>query len=254
MSFIQNIDYALRVARGDISGHAIVNVFGQNTNITTTTDSWTLWDQGGSYTHLTADTTLYVSSTSASDTAVTIAVTGLDDTYTEVTRTATCNGQNQVALSGAMFRVYSVVVTGTTAPIGDLYIAETDTLTAGVPDTASKIKAKAPLTGIDTGTAYASYGSSHNCMYTVPAGKKFYGLTGIGNVSKNFDVCLYPFIRPQGGVWISRQPIPLYQSVAEFPVLTRTPLPEKYDIEYRVVAGSSGAFCQVQLQGILVDD
>lgn len=135
-----------------------VSKFGHNTDIDNGTPE-DIWNQGGTYTFLSAAATLYVSSSSAADTAKTVTVIGLDADGVEQTVTATLNGQTQVALSGTWLRVYRAYNSGSTAFAGDIYIAETDDLTDGVPDTASKIKAK-----IDT-----AYGQTLMAITTVPA-------------------------------------------------------------------------------------
>ena len=147
MSFFGNNDYYLEVSRGNVPGVTagfIVGVIPSLGELNTET----VWDVGGTYDYLTTDTQLYISSSSASDTSVSVLVTGLDDTFTEITRTVTVGGQSQVALSGLMFRVHSAFVTGPASPGGDLYISESTTLSGGVPTTNAPIQAKIPLSGI----------------------------------------------------------------------------------------------------------
>lgn len=246
-------DFILEVSKGNVPGHAIGTIVGLNPSVGTT-DTETVWDEGGSYTYLSADTQLYISSSDALDTAVTVVVTGLDDTFTEVVRTVTANGQTQVALSDLMFRVFSATVISGTSPVGDLYIAETDTLTAGVPDTANKIKAKIPLSGVDTGTDFASDNITHNGLYTVPAGKTFYALSVQAFVEKNIDVTFSGRFRLEGGSWINRSPSPLYQASVVQEFNQRLALPEKADLEFRAIAGNPGSKLQFQFQFLLVDN
>ncbi len=60
-------DFFVDVALGKIPGYSLVNLAGINLNINATTVE-TFWDQGGDYKYLSADTQLYLSSSSASDT------------------------------------------------------------------------------------------------------------------------------------------------------------------------------------------
>lgn len=255
-------DYPLEVSKGNIPGSSILTLFGRNTVIQTGATE-TVWDYGGSYEYLTADTQLYLSSTSASDTAVVIVVQGLDSDYNEVQYVATLNGQSQVALSGLMFRVHNVFTSPASpaTPLGDVYLAESDTLTGGEPDTPSKVKSMIRLARdtneaiIDSGTDFASDNFSHNGFYTVPAGKTAYAYYAVVFIGKNDDVAFSGRIRLQpGGVWWNRSPSELYQNAPVQEFQTRLGIPEKTDLEWRVIAGSPNSAINFQLQLILVDN
>lgn len=137
-----------------------VDKFGNNPNIGTLTDPEDVWSQGGTYTFLSSAATLYASCSAAS--TVTIFVEGLDANYNIQTATVTLNGQNQAEIGSGLtwLRVYRAYNSSGTNLAGDVYIAETDDLTGGVPDTASKIKAKILTNEQQTLMA----------IYTIPAG------------------------------------------------------------------------------------
>lgn len=263
MSYFGTTDFPLEVSKGNVPGHALLTLFARNTNVGST-GTETIWDYGGDYTYLTANTQLYVSSTSASDTNVLVVIQGLDEDYNEVTATATLNGQNQVAISlSTFFRVHNLFTSpaSSATPVGDVYLAESDTLTGGVPNTASKIKSMIKLardaTGaiIDTGTDFASDNFSHNGFYTVPAGKTAYAYYAVVFIGKNDDVTLSGRIRLQpGGVWWNRSPSELYQNAPVQEFQTRLGIPEKTDLEWRCIAGTAGAAINFQLQLLLVDN
>lgn len=261
MSYFGTTDFALEVSKGNVDGHSILTLFARNTNVGAT-NTETIWDYGGNYTYLTADTQLYASSTDAGDTDVDIWVQGLDENYNEVLRVVNLNGQSQVALSGLMFRVHNAFTaqTSNNIPNGDVYIAESDTLTAGVPNTASKVKSmirRARDTSenvIDVGTDFASDNFSHNGFYTVPAGKTAYAYYAVVYIGKNDDVTLSGRVRSEGGIWWNRSPSELYQNAPAQEFQTRLGIPEKTDLEWRCIAGSAGAAINFQLQFILVDN
>lgn len=259
MSFFGSTEYYLEVQKGNIPGEKAGFVVGKNPYVGAT-NTETIWDQGGNYTYLTADTQLYISSTSASDTSVLVIITGLDEDYVEVTRTVTTNGQNQVAISGLMLRVHAILIGGSTSPVGDLYLAETDSLTAGAPNTVSKIKGNVPLARdtsgaiIDSGTDFASDNFSHLGIYTVPAGKTAYLIYGITQLGKNFDITIGGRVRSFGGVWFNRFPNELYQNTTAIEFRVPLAVPEKTDLEWRVIAGSAGSSISFQVQFILVDN
>lgn len=196
-------DFFIEVAKGNIEGHSIVNVAGNNYDLNGTPE--TIWDFGGNIVYLTEDTLLYASSSSGSDTGVLLLATGLDDTYTAVQRTVTTNGQNQVALSGDMFRIFSVAVIGTTLNIGDIYIASADTLSSGVPDTDSKVQSM----------IVAGNGITRNGFYTIPDGHTGYLLKLRANVGKLDDAIISPSIRYVGGVFLSLVDWYLFQLFVE---------------------------------------
>jgi hypothetical protein len=155
-----------------------------------------------------------------------------------------------------MFRVAVATVFSATSPVGDLYIAESTSLTSGVPNDLTKAHAKIPLSGIagDVGGDFASDNISHNGFATVPAGTTWYALSVQGNVEKNIDLTFSGRFRPNGGSWINRSPSPLYQASVLQPFNQRLPLPAKADLEIRAVAGSEGSTLQFQFQFIQVED
>lgn len=255
MTAIRTTDYYLEVARGNVPGVQNGFIVGANPSIgTANTESIT--DMGGNYVYLTANTQLYISSSSASDTDVDVLLSGLDDDHNPIALTVNTNGHTQEAFSLATsYRIFSVVVTGSISPVGDLYIAEADTLTLGVPDTETKVKAKIPLNTMAGEPAeFASDNISHLGLYTVPAGKTFYGLNVNAFTEKNIDVMFSGRVRLFGGVWLNRSPSPIYQANVEQPFENRLSLPEKTDLEFRAVAGNPGSKFQFQFQFILVDN
>ena len=148
MTYITNKDPFLEIAIGN-TPDKLLQAFGGNTQSLSAGVEETVWDQGGLLTLLTADTQLYISSSSAADVGIVVVVTGFLADLTAVNRIVVTNGQNQVALSGLIMIVEVVAVVSAT-PAGDLYVAETDSLTGGVPDTTSKIQGKV-IQGNNTG-------------------------------------------------------------------------------------------------------
>lgn len=117
--------------------------FGKNLAVGTSVE--TVWETGGRETYVTTNVIDTVSSSSTSDTSVTMYVeghtvsgTGADSEFTFVSQTVDLNGQNKVLLGTPLARVSRAYVTSGTL-VGDFYVYEDDTLTAGVPDTASKV-------------------------------------------------------------------------------------------------------------------
>ena len=133
-------DFLLQVALGNVPGHSIDFVVGYQGDLDATDGNITLWDNKFDYTPFTADTEMFISSSNTGDTSV-VRVIGLDTNFDRIFLDATLSGQTQVSLGNFRHVQQAVVISGGT-PAGDVYIAATDTLTAGVPDTNSKVKSK----------------------------------------------------------------------------------------------------------------
>ena len=148
---------------------AFVTLHGYNAAVSTATD---LWPQNTVRTLPTAGFTIGVSSSSASDTAAgtgarTVQVDFLDINFVPYTITVTLNGQTLVSDTTQVTKAFRindirVVTTGTgNTNAGDIYVYDnTDTVTAGVPQTPAKIFHKVVL-----GETVGRGG-----FYTVPAG------------------------------------------------------------------------------------
>ena len=113
--------FYLQVAERQIAFHKSIFKFGFNPDIDNALE--TVWAQGGLYTYLTSASTLYVSSSSANDTAAgtgaqNVTISGLDADYNEVSVTVDLNGQTavQLGLANNWIRVNRGVVntSGTT--------------------------------------------------------------------------------------------------------------------------------------------
>lgn len=122
--------------------------FGRNPAATTTTS--TVWSYGGTLANevlISTNGIDSISSSNAGDTQlVTIeghTISGSDLTF--VTQTATLNGQNKVTLTTPLARATRIYNSGSTDFAGTVYVYESDTLTAGVPNTSTKVHLLAPF-------------------------------------------------------------------------------------------------------------
>ena len=245
-------DYYVDVTLGNIPGSVAGFLIGINRNVNTTGETYVA-DQGGLDLDLPGNTQLYLSSSSAADTGVSVAISNIDDADVAETLTGTTNGQVQVATSAATsFKTQVMLVTGSTSPVGNIYLAEADTLNNGVPDDPSKIRAIIPLSvtagGVltGTGTPYASDNISHMGTVSVAADEQVLIHTIILGTNKNHDIKIQGRVRFAGGVWLNRNPIPVYQS--NVPVVFEPPLllPPGTDLKFFATAGSDESTAQVQ--------
>ena len=144
--------FELQVARGQIMGHEVLNVFGYSSSIGNTAFI-AAWENNTAYVFPTVASTMIASSSSASDTAVTILIDGLDANYDSITESVALNGTTGVTTTKVFFRIHSVVTTAGTA-VGTIYVKN-----AG-------------------GTTYAQIaigsGRTNMSVYTVPAGYTAY--------------------------------------------------------------------------------
>lgn len=182
----KNEDFALQVARGQVQGHTVVNIFGYNSDVDTSEES--IWPDGGTIPHPTVASVLTISSSSASDTSAgtgarTVRVEGLDGNYNVVSETVTLNGQTAVDTTNSYLYINSfyVITTGSGGVNAGNINAGTGTVTAGVPAVLYDIIA----------TGYNNRTTGHYC---VPAGYTGYMTSGIittGQVSGSTSVTAF---------------------------------------------------------------
>lgn len=191
------LPWSVGSALGKVQGISTINKFGHNLGIDTNTVPEDVWDGGGTYNFIADDSpvTLYASSTDAGDNQI-INGQGLDAGFNLQSGNVTLNGQSQVEIGSGLtwtrfFRGYN---TNGTAFSGTVYIAESDTLSGGVPQTSSKIKA----------IINPTYQQTEMAIYTVPAGytaaiEAWWVSILRGATTKAADVLLYR--RDYGGVF-----------------------------------------------------
>jgi hypothetical protein len=91
--------FELQVARGQITGHEVINIFGYNPDVDTSEES--VWPDGGTIPHPTTASVLKISSSSANDTSAgtgarTVAIFWVDADYNEVSESVILDGQTPV--------------------------------------------------------------------------------------------------------------------------------------------------------------
>jgi len=150
-----NVDGAL--INGDV-----VSAFGENPSSASGTVE-TVRSSGGTFVPLATEETLSLASTSASDVSAgagarTVKIEGLDGNFNPVRAIVTLNGTTPVVTTEAFLRVNKMVV----ATAGSSLVnAGTITATAS---TSATVQGEIP----------AAEGSSQDCIYTVPAGKRLF--------------------------------------------------------------------------------
>lgn len=144
--------FELQVSRGQIPGHTPRNIFGTATAIGTTFRTpWELANTND-LPFLSAQSQLTLSSSSASDTAVSILINGLDDNYEVVSEVVALNGTTGVTTTKE-FRFINDLITVVGNAVG-------------------LVSAKVGATTYAAITA--GYGRNQAAVYHVPAGHSFY--------------------------------------------------------------------------------
>jgi len=229
--------FELQLARGLIDGHKTLFKFGNNPDSNGTLE--TVWSHSTLYVYPTAATVMKVSSTSANDNiagtgARTVLIAGLDADYNEVSEIVILTGQTPVLTTTVflrVFRAYVVTAGVSNTAAGTIYIGD-GVVTAGVP---ASVYAEIPLGENQTLMA----------MWTVPAGYTFYMYRGSFSAASNnaAQYVLGKFmVRPLGGVFRNAADVTANSNVIQYDFEIPLAIPEKADIEARVIALSGTNF------------
>ena len=148
--------FDLQVARGQITGHQTLSLFGYQAAVANT--KIPVWENATVYTYITSASTLTLVSTSASDdTLAKVLISGLDANFAPISETLAMNGTSGVTTVNSYFRVNSMVLTtpGTSqnTNVGTITLKQSS-------NTVSQIA--------------IGVGRSQSTVYTVPAGYSFY--------------------------------------------------------------------------------
>ncbi len=233
-------EWFFEVARGNVPGAAVQNIYGYQANVTTT--SIPLWENATAYTYPASATTMLLYSSSASDTAVSILISGLDTNYDLQTETLVLtNGTTGVTTVKSYRRINSIAVVGSNNPVGTIYLSN-----AGKTTTYAQIN----LTGSE------SDGRSQMSVYTVPNGYTFY-LTRVNayvspNDNANFYCNYTVWTRnTTTGIITILQQAPFVNTYATTRVAPR-PYAAKTDIQWRAQMSSGTSIVSVGVEGILI--
>lgn len=225
--------FDLQVARGQITGHEVLNVFGYST-ATPSSGFIAAWENNTAYVFPTVASTMVASSSSASDTAVTILIDGLDANYNRISEAVTLNGTSDVTTTKVFFRINSVVTTAGNA-VGTVYVKN-----AG-------------------GTTYAQItigsGRTNMSVYTVPAGYTAYLTQFDAFSSTSVTSGVYATFRA-----LRTSPTGVNNIVLQIPFLNDytisrpypLALPEKTDSQWQCKSSGAGLGIGIVVIGVLV--
>lgn len=234
-------DWYMAVARGQVPGMTVVNIYGYQALVTTT--SIPLWENATAYTYPAAAATMTLYSSSASDTNVSILINGLDSSYNLISETKVLtNGTTGVTTTNSYLRINSIAVVGSVNPVGTIYLSNgAKTVTY----------AQINLTGAQ------SDGRSQMSIYTVPNGYTFYLTRVNAYVSPNNNANFYCNYRvwtrnTTTGIVTVLQQAPFVNTYATTRVAPR-PYAAKTDIQWQASMSAGTSIVSVGVEGILVE-
>lgn len=231
--------FELQVARGQIPGHSLVNVFGYQP-LVTTAGPYAVWENVAAYVFPTVAQKMLVYSSSASDVNCRIVVNGLDSNWNPITEAVILtNGVTGVQTQQTFLRIITAFATDAayTNPVGAITIGNI---------------AKSAVYGkINIGV-----GRTQMSIYSVPANNTFY-LTRVdayiseaGNGTNYGTYQVSATDNVNGTTYLVLQsPFALrYEARRVVPF----PYTEKTDLQWEVKTGTGTAPVGVIVEGILI--
>ena len=224
-------NFSIRAAEGREEYFGI-HKFGQNLALSSTPE--TIWSAGGLYpwSALASAQTLYVLSTSASDTG-TLEIQGLNTNYELLTETVTMTGQTAVTTSTPFLRVFRCIYRASTTNVG--------TITVRTVSGSGTVVAQ-----VDAEQAQTLMG-----VYTIPAGHRAFLNVLTAGVGKNDDASVALYYRPFGEVFQIQSQIKVYQNTFSENFTIPLFMPQKADIDVRATTTSSNSACSVSFDLIM---
>ena len=226
-------DFNLQVARGKINGVSLVNLYGFNPTVD---GVWIpVWENSTAYTYPSdagEQMTLY--SSSASDTAVSVFIDGLDANYNMQNETLVLtNGTTGVTTTKSYRRINNMRITGTTPAVGIIRLSNTGKTTT--------------YAQINIGT-----GKTQWSMYTVPAGYTFYlnRVTAAASATSAAKVLGYRVYQQFNGLTslLLQSPwIDTYETNRVVP----NPYAEKTSIQWQVTSDTTSQV-GIRVEGLLI--
>lgn len=147
--------FDLQVARGQVTGHSTVNIYGFQVSVTTA--NIPVWEVAGAYAYPAAATTMNLASsvnTGADLSGTTVLIQGLDANYVQISETLALTGTTPAVTVKSYLRISNM------------------TVTAGAPT--GTITLKNLANSVTYAQINPSIGRTQMSIYTVPAGFTFY--------------------------------------------------------------------------------
>lgn len=231
-SFGKNEPFELQVARGQVPGHSVQNIYGYQPAVSTTFIP--VWENATAYVYPVAATKMNLAGT-AGDTA-SILINGLDSNYLPISETLVMNGATPVPTVNSYLRINGMQVTAGSA-----------TNPAGV----------VTLKDLTNTTIYAqinaNVGRTQAAIFTVPAGYTYFLQRNDIYTSLNgndFVTYQNKTISPNGVVTLTQQ-APFAISYGALRIMPR-PFTEKTDLQLMCKIQSGTGSVAISQEGYLI--
>lgn len=239
--------FELQVSRGQVTGHAPIYIFGVTTTLGSTAYGpvWEgLTSSGGNYTFPTVAAQMWIYSSSASDTAVSIMINGLDANYNILTEVVALNGTTAIQTVNSFFRINSMITTVGNA-VGTVTLYSNSAKTGGT--------LYAQIT--------AGNGNTQMSLYTVPAGYTFYQTYLQSNTNTSLTSGAYNKIRTLTNPPIVNNLVSVgnillqavFPNIFSAPITFPLGIPEKTDTQWQLLASSGTVgIANIYVGGVLI--
>ena len=208
----------LAIAIGEFNDTSSIDKFGYNPSVGSSYE--TIWDQGGTYAYLASAQQLTVTSAAgASDDGVEVSIQGLDANWELQTVTVTLGATGVATTTETFRRVFRAFVSNGQDATGDIDIS---------------------YDGVTYAYIETEFQQTMMAVYTVPAGKTAYIVSGNISGLKDKDVTGKLMIRREGGVFRAAGLIMTSGAAFQRQWVIPQSVPEKTDIEIRAKAGATG--------------
>lgn len=235
---IHSASFEMQVAMGKVPGVAGLSISGYNPSVGT--EFIPAWEDGA-YVYFDSAQTVLVWSESASDTNVSVLVSGLDANYVQQSETVTLtNGTTGVQTTKQYLRINSLNLTRTPMNVGKIHAGNT-----GKTITLAYIGANTD----------PSLGRSQMTVYTVPAGYTFFltQSTWYTNQSGAQTALYRSWTKNAAGVNNVILTFPFVSNYVSTKVVPR-PYLEKTDIQWQVASSSGTSRIGGQIEGYLISN
>lgn len=254
LPIVSSANYFAEIARSSYEGYEASNVIAYAPDVKQSEGRTGLWEEPYRVTFPSSAGPVYISSSSVADVGGIFVGVALDANYNEHTVSATLNGQNSVQLLAAtetnFLWVNSLANFTPTKTQGTLYVATSNTTTAGKPDDTTSIIG---IVRYDS-ALLCSDEMMRNGAYIVPANKDFYAITDRAEVGKNKDVIIYLQVEfynealgTHNAPWLVGGPFHLYQTSRGNEFRIPSPVPPKTRFEYSVATESPNSAATIDL-------
>lgn len=246
-------DWQIELEKGNISGHEHVQITATNPDIDTSSEE-TVWTYGGIYTHISnkSGVELFLSSSDAADSGNTIKIHGIRFATDEQTTHAevVITGQTPVT-AGIWYRVFEIKNVTLPSIEGDVYLAESDTVVAGVPSTPSKVK----LAMIYDTQLSRSHNIAHYPGFTAPKGYFLLlnevHMSGAKSKDLTYSVMIRESTETADAPWEDASPWEVYETDVMLPY-HGTVIDELWDVEIRAHTDTNNSAATVVLDVLLI--